>query len=275
MKQNRISIITLTYNNLKKATKPFLEYLYSGEADFELIIVDNGSTDGTVEFLKDFEQSHNNVKVIYNSENLGFAKGCNQGIKLAQGEVIGLLNNDILFSSDWIKYPVEVLEKEQKAGFVSLSSVEAYAYSKRSFDGLTKKEIVELSYFPCVNPFFSCVFTQKRLFYKIGYFDEKFAPAYFEDDDISWRAIFAGYKNFKIDNVYFYHFGSVTGKNLNNLSEIFERNKKYFFTKYANNYFVECYWRLNSEAVSYKMKILKKRKRNIFYRLGLRKLKFN
>lgn len=263
MKQSRISIITLTYNNLKKATKPFLEYLYSGEADFELIIVDNGSMDGTVEFLKDFEQSHDNVKVIYNSENLGFAKGCNQGIKLSQGEVIGLLNNDILFSSDWIKYPVEVLEKEQKAGFVSPFNIDAYFYSKRNFDKKIKKGLSAISYTPCIRPSFSCIFANKSLFNNIGMFDEKFTPAYFEDDDISWRAIFAGYKNFKIDNVYFYHFGSVTGKNLNNLSEIFERNKKYFFEKYADKYFVKCCWWLENEAFRYKKKVRKRR--NLFY----------
>ena len=55
--RNKLSIITLTYNKLNEATKPFLKSLYASmqnESDFELILVDNGSTDGTVEFLKDF-----------------------------------------------------------------------------------------------------------------------------------------------------------------------------------------------------------------------------
>ena len=269
MVKKKVSIVVLTYNNLEKATKPFIDYLFSGNFEFELIIVDNGSTDGTVEFLQKLEGD--NLKVIYNSENLGFSKGCNQGIQAAQGEVIGLLNNDILFSSDWIKYILEILEKEPEAGFVSLKCIEAYEYSRRKFDKKIKQIPSEVSYFPCINPCFACVFARKSLFDSIGLFDENFTPAYFEDDDMSWRAIFAGFKNFKTDNVYFYHLGSVTGKTLNNLSQIFEKNKKYFFEKYADKYFVECYWRQSCELVSYKYRIAKQKRKNIFLRYWLKK----
>ena len=80
----KLSIITLTYNNLSY-TKKFIESLYKYTQDFELIIVDNGSTDGTVEYLKTL----NSVKLILNKENLGFSKGNNQGIGIAEGEYIG------------------------------------------------------------------------------------------------------------------------------------------------------------------------------------------
>ena len=70
----KLSIITLTYNKLKY-TKKYVESLFKYTKDFELIIVDNGSTDGTREYL----QSLNNVKLIFNDENIGFSKGNNQG----------------------------------------------------------------------------------------------------------------------------------------------------------------------------------------------------
>jgi len=264
-KENKISIITLTYNKLEKATKPFINYLFRGYNNFELIIIDNGSTDGTVEFLKELERKYDNVKVVYNSENLGFSKGCNKGIKLATGDIIGLLNNDILFSSDWIKYVIEVLEKEANAGFVSLSSIESFCNSKRKFDKIIKKLPDRPLYELCLKPSFSCVFTKKYIFDKIGLFDENFTPAYFEDDDIAWRAIFAGFKNFKLSNVYFYHLGSVTGKSLPNLHEIFLKNKQYFFEKYADKPYVEAYWKCVSEHDVLKNKILE-------YRLLLRVL---
>lgn len=67
--------------------------------------------------------------------------------------------------------------------------------------------------------------TKKAVFDKIGGFDENFSPAYFEDNDLSWRYIFAGYKNFISKRSYFYHKGSVTGKSLTNLNEIYAKIK--------------------------------------------------
>jgi GT2 family glycosyltransferase len=270
--KNKISLITLTCNNLEKATKPFLNYLYKAQTEFELIIVDNGSTDGTVEFLNEFQKTHDNVKIIYNSENLGFSKGCNQGIKVTKGDIIGLLNNDILFSSDWIKYIVDFIEKEDNVGFVSPQCIEGFCNSKHKFEKKTKKISNETISELYIKPNFACVFTKKSVFDKIGLFDENFTPAYFEDDDMIWRATFAGFKNFVLQNIYFYHLGSVTGSTLPNLSDIFERNKKYFFQKYSDKPFVESYWRLSGEYISFRNRILKKRKRNFLLRLLLRNL---
>ena len=81
----KASIITLTYNQLERATKPYIESLYKNtdEKLFNLIIVDNGSTDGTVEYLKTLMKEKNNLHVIFNAENKGYSKGNNQGIKFA------------------------------------------------------------------------------------------------------------------------------------------------------------------------------------------------
>ena len=79
-----LSIITLTLNNLEY-TKKYIESLYRFTSDFELIIVDNASTDGTVDYLESLRLENDNVKVIYNEENKGFSKGNNQGIEIAEG----------------------------------------------------------------------------------------------------------------------------------------------------------------------------------------------
>ena len=89
----KLSIITLTYNKLKY-TKKYVESLFKYTKDFELIIVDNGSTDGTREYLKSLD----NIKLILNDENVGFSKGNNQGLEIAEGEYIAFLNNDISLS---------------------------------------------------------------------------------------------------------------------------------------------------------------------------------
>ena len=110
----KLSIITLTYNNLVY-TKKFIESLYKYTKDFELIIVDNGSTDGTVEYLKTLD----GLKLILNKENQGFSKGNNQGIEIAQGEYIGFLNNDILLYPNWFEECEKVFETETNVAFVS------------------------------------------------------------------------------------------------------------------------------------------------------------
>lgn len=223
----KLSIVTLTYNKLEY-TKKFIESLYRYTKDFELILVDNGSTDGTREYLK----SLNNVKLILNDENKGFSKGNNQGIEIAEGEYIGFLNNDILLYPDWFEKIEAVFEKEN-AAFVSPRHINPHydttdektyiEYFKKNFD---YRQNYEKSFDECV---FSCVITKRDVIDKIGTFDENYAQAFFEDNDFKYRAIQAGYGVFVCNEVCFFHFGSVTSKNLN---QNLEMNRAYYYSKY-------------------------------------------
>ena len=87
------SIVILTYNKLNY-TKKCIESIrkYTCKESYEIIVVDNASTDGTIEWLK----TQSDIITIFNKENLGFPKGCNQGIEIAQGSEILLLNNDVI-----------------------------------------------------------------------------------------------------------------------------------------------------------------------------------
>ena len=121
---NKTVIITPAFNKFEMATKQFLQslYQYTDENSFDLIIIDNGSTDGTVEYLENFAKEHSNIRLILNKENLGYSKANNQGINLAlEGnyKYIGLLNNDILFTPDWLKNTLEVFELDKQLGMVS------------------------------------------------------------------------------------------------------------------------------------------------------------
>lgn len=159
----KLSVIVLVYNKLKGATIPFLESLYSSGQDYELIIIDNGSTDGTSEYLKKFEQVHDNVKVIYNDENLGYSKGCNQGAKYASGEYIAFLNNDIILLPDWQNELFKIFNNEPDAGLVSAFSIESAEYPQVFFLKAVKNKSkkVKVDYSPVIRPNFSCVMTKK------------------------------------------------------------------------------------------------------------------
>ena len=79
-------LITLTYNKLEQATKPYLDslYKYTDESSFDLVVVDNASADGSADYVREFAKSHNNITLIENSENLGYAGGNNVGLKFIQ-----------------------------------------------------------------------------------------------------------------------------------------------------------------------------------------------
>lgn len=223
----KLSIITLTLNNLSY-TKKFVESLFKYTKDFELIIVDNGSTDGTVDYLKSLK----GIKLILNESNVGFSKGNNQALEVADGEYIGFLNNDILLYPNWFEEIEKVFQKEN-AAFVSprhinphIDSTDEKHYIEFFKKNFKYKTVYEKNFDECV---FSCVITKREVINKIGVFDEKYSPAFFEDNDYKYRAILAGYGIYVVNNICFFHFGSITSvcydKNL-------EKNKNYYYSKY-------------------------------------------
>lgn len=222
----KLSIITLTLNKLEY-TKNFIESIKKYTKDFELIIVDNGSTDGTVEYIK----SMPDIKLIQNTENKGFSAGNNQGIEIAQGEYIGFLNNDILLYPNWFEACKRVFENE-KAGFVSPRHINPHYDNTnpkkyiKYFQGFHYDKPYEKSFDECV---FSCVITKREVLNKIGVFDENFFPAFFEDNDLKYRAIEAGYGIYVTNEAGFFHFGSVTSvKHSANM----EKNRAYYYSKH-------------------------------------------
>ncbi len=110
----KTSIIILTYNELE-LTKKCLASIdqYTDKEEIELIIVDNGSSDGTREYISNLPD----VKVILNEKNLGFAKGCNQGIEAAAGDNLLFLNNDTMVTKNWLTAMLRVLYQSEKTAW--------------------------------------------------------------------------------------------------------------------------------------------------------------
>lgn len=123
--QVKLSIISVNYNG-KHLLKNFLESVQNlnfPKKEYEMIVVDNGSKDGSVEFLKEYFPW---VRIIKSNKNLGFGGGNNLGIKQALGEYLLLVNNDTLLEKDSVKNLVDCFErwsKEKKIGAVSAKLV--------------------------------------------------------------------------------------------------------------------------------------------------------
>ena len=113
-----VSIIILTWNALEYTQKCVNSIQNHTRYPHEIVFVDNASTDGTVEYLRNLVKGHSNYKLIENRENRGFAAGNNQGVSAASGEYVMLLNNDVLVSDGWLESLVESLEIDKNIGMV-------------------------------------------------------------------------------------------------------------------------------------------------------------
>ena len=217
--EEKVSIITLTYNQLDY-TKAFIDSVFQFTSiPFELIIVDNASNDDTVKFLKDLEKSDKRIKVIFNKENLGFPKGVNQALRIAEGNYYLIANNDIIVTDGWLERLIQVAENNKQIGLVGpisnnvsgvqidketkYNSIEEMHKYAASIKQKNKNQIFE---FPRVA--FLCTLIKKEVIEKIGGLDERFSPGNFEDDDFCLRAQLAGYKTIVAKDVFIHHFGS-------------------------------------------------------------------
>lgn len=264
----KLSIITLLHNKLEY-TKKYIESLYKYTKDFELILVENGSTDGTLEYIKSLK--YENIKTIINKENLGFSKGNNQGIDIAEGEYIGFLNNDILLYPNWFEECEKVFQKEN-AAFVSPRQINPYIDNTNEkkyisyFKKLNFRKSYEKSLSDCA---FSCVLTKHNIIDNLKGFDESYTPAFFEDDDFKCRAIEAGYNIYTCNKVCFFHFGSVTSVEFNHN---FENNRIYFYDKYKyGEYFI--YDKNLINQLRHQIKLCEKFPCNLFLRFHILKEK--
>ncbi len=233
----KIAIITLTYNKLEEATKPFLESLYkfTDEENFDLILVENGSKDGTREYLEEFKNTKSNVTLIVNDENLGYSKGNNQGLREVLNkdyDYIGLLNNDILFTPNWLFDTLKIFDLNPEIGMISPRIQKKCNFNSKNYLEHYKKYLSKFKgdYKQVLEPLFCCVLIKKEVFDKIGLFDENFTPAFFEDNDLSFRAMYQGYLLVYSNSTFVFHNHSTTSGSLP--SQIFEKNKDYFFKKH-------------------------------------------
>src|SRR5271165_1317147 len=110
----KLSIIVICWNDLKVIAN-CLKSIYdqTNQFDFEVIVSDNGSTDGSVEFIR---KSFREVRVVENRANLGFAKGNNAGIRVAQGEYILILNPDTIVRDRALEKLVAFADRHPEAG---------------------------------------------------------------------------------------------------------------------------------------------------------------
>ncbi len=239
MNNSLTSLIILTMNNLDRTVKCLESIRKYTSQPYELIFVDNGSTDGTPDYLKQFPD----VRLILNQHNKGFAGGTNQGMKLAQGQQLLLLNNDTIVSHRWLDNLLKALQLKPRVGMVgplSNQTIPPQQYSPpytndsqyhRFAANFNRHNPAKWKTVQALSGF--CLLFKREVLEKIGYMDERFIIGNYEDIDYCYRASLAGYTLLAAGDTFVHHEGNSSFKN-NNLdySTIFLQNRNKFIEKW-------------------------------------------
>jgi GT2 family glycosyltransferase len=196
-----VSIVVLTHDNLAY-TKECFDALAQTTEDYELVVVDNASSDGTREYLQRHGDENANVTVVLSDRNLGFAAGCNRGVRAARHGTICLLNNDTVPRPGWLESMKQVLEKGVGAvgsklllpdGTLQHCGID-FAYRKEPTPHFWPyhphlREPADtpvadmLREVPAVTA--ACLLTTKTMWERVGGMDEGYVIANFEDVDFN------------------------------------------------------------------------------------------
>lgn len=246
MNSSKVSIIVLNWNG-KQNTINCLESLkLTTYPHYDTIIVDNGSTDGSLEYFKD---KYPDIKLIENGKNLGFAEGNNVAIKeiLKRNEIkyIALLNNDTLVKPDWLEHLIDALESDDGIGscqpkilsLINPDTIDAVGiaidrYGRAYQQGYNEKDSDQ--YNEIREVFGVCAgaaLYRAKMLKQIGLFDKDFF-AYYEDVDLAIRARLFKWRSVCVPQAVIYHIHSATlGSESPFKKYLLERNSYYYVIK--------------------------------------------
>lgn len=245
MTRTSTSIIIPTYNGLpllQRLVQSIYKYTDRKETPYELIVVDNGSTDGTCDWC-----AIQRITFVSLAENKGFPVACNKGLRIASGDQLMLLNNDIVASPNWLANLSAGLAAEPSIGMAGpvtnyASGIQQVQYE---FDGLDEfMRIAEEVNRPApsnrervMRLVGLCMLFKREVYEKIGELDERFSPGHYEDDDYCLRIRMHGYGLMLCRNALIYHEGSASFRQAgaDSLQQLVDRNRQLFIEKWGIN----------------------------------------
>ena len=180
-----------------------LESLFANTegVDYEVIVVDNGSTDDSVELLRRYEAARK-IRLMENKENVGYSRGKNQGFAIARGEYVYMLDSDALVDPGWLEKVVEAADSDER-----IAAVGSYLYHP------TEKAPADERVLDKMTVGGAGMLIKKKALDKIGYLDAgNFSPYYGEEIDWCYRARNRGYRIVQANGSRVRHWGSVSIK---------------------------------------------------------------
>jgi GT2 family glycosyltransferase len=240
-----VSIVILNWNGKEHLAGCLDSVVQTTYTPLEIILVDNGSTDGSVEFVRlQYPSAH----IVENGRNLGYAEGNNKGIEQARGKYIVTLNNDIVVEPTWLDKPIQYLESDRRLGIVSCRQMNYYNHFL--IDCLFHYPAPDLSFARVghgetfdsaswhnnpgyvIAPNGGSAIYRKEMFDQLGGFDISFF-AYHDETDLGMRAFLNGWKCLYVPDAIVFHKDAASFKKTGGKGHYFyARNKLWFMFKY-------------------------------------------
>jgi len=240
----RVSIVVLNYRNealTRRCTESVLSR--SHYPDLQVVVVDNGSDDGSPAYLRGLTEADERVVVILEPENLGFAAGNNRGIQRADGEILILLNNDTQVFDGWLHRIVghfaadpglgllgpvtDNIGNEARIRIPNSADLAAVARDRAAAHHGQRLLTETLAFF--------CVAIPRAVINEVGLLDEGFGLGFFEDDDYCRRVQASGRQVAIADDVFIHHELSASFDRRKNPEHraLFERSRAYYESKWG------------------------------------------
>jgi GT2 family glycosyltransferase len=250
MSRPLVTLITINLNG-RAHLGPFLQSVlaqdYSRDS-LEVIVVDNGSSDGSVDFIR---AEHPAVRVLANDENVGFARANNQAAETATGHYLALLNNDMRLEPSWVRRMVACLEEAPSdvvcAGSLILNwdgSLIDFGGATLAFNGIGFQKHAQAPLDAAPLPrreamLFACggaLMVERDVYLETGGFDEDYF-AYLEDVDFGWRLWVLGFRVLFCPEAVVYHRHNATSNQFDSYRKavLIERNALYSMIKNYND----------------------------------------
>lgn len=233
-----VSVVVLNFNGEKFLSKCLDSVLKSDYSNFEVILVDNASTDKSIELAQKTVARNNNLTILPSSRNLGFAEGNNVGARVARGKYVVFLNNDTEVDPGWLKELVMIMESDETVG---AAQGKLLLFDRKTIDGtgdfinsygrgwMRGFGEEDKGQYRKIDEIFSArgagMIVTKQILHEVGYFDSAFFMVY-EDVDLGWRIRLSGHKVLFVPKSIIYHFGSGSRKEFESLAQ-----SQYYITR--------------------------------------------
>lgn len=255
-----ISVIIISYNTLqltKDCITSIFESLQGSNRTLEVIVVDNNSTDGSIEELHRLQKLYPQIRIIANNQNAGFGAANNQGVAIAQAKTILLLNSDTIVLNSAIEklyhafqtnsyacmgaklFNQDMSEQPSAGVFFHPLAVFAFLFLKGDAIGLTRRSPNQITATDWVSG--ACIMTTKKVYQELGGFDEQIFM-YMEEVDLLYRAHQKGYTTGFTPDARFIHLGSGSSSKSYPILQVY-RGLWYFYQKHYSKAYL---WMLKS-----------------------------
>lgn len=235
----KVSIVIPVHDNLELTQTCWTSIRKNTTVPHEVVIIDNGSSQDVA-----YDADQNNLRVIRNDRNMGFAYACNQGIQATHGDYVVILNNDTIVTPGWLQRLLWHTERDETVGIVGPSTSYASTVQQVECDYRTENDLYRLSEgiydtnrhkaVELDKVVGVCMLMRRSMLEAIGLFDTRFGLGNYEDDDICLRARIGGYKVLWAKDVFVHHKGSQTFERLQvDYPKLMDENRRKFIAKWT------------------------------------------